>query len=329
MPLHRGHQLLIESALSQVDDLTVVVYDSHPEGDYPAMPAHTRASWVYKLYPTVENVIVRRDPLDELTGPVVAQDERDDPKMAPVYAQDLEFLGKFDYVFSSEDYGQPFAEALGAKNVVVDQARTMLPISGTQIRENIFENRGWIDPVVYRDLIQKVVFVGTESAGKSTISARMAQELNTSWVHEYGRELWEAQNLQGSFHDMWKIAQNHYKREEAAVRNANRFLFCDTNPWITLQWSLMYSGTADQRLYDLVERTKHEYIWILCHNDFGWVQDGTRELAGNKSIQFQHQIRRSLEDFGVYNQYQEIGGTIDQRVEQVKNILGVKDVSRV
>ena len=32
LPLHRGHQLMIETALSQVDDLTIVVYDSRRPG---------------------------------------------------------------------------------------------------------------------------------------------------------------------------------------------------------------------------------------------------------------------------------------------------------
>lgn len=315
MPLHRGHQFLIESALATVDDLTVVVYDSNPPGDYVSMPVATRAQWVSKLYPQVENVLARPDvlPAD------MSQEEKDEPKWAEVYARDLDFLGQFDYVFTSEFYGEPFAEALGAKNVVVDMARTMLPISGTEIRENIYANRGWIDPVVYKDLIQKVVFVGTESAGKSTLARTMAEELDTQWVHEYGRELWEKQNLQGSFADLWKIAQGHYRREEAMLLHSNRYLFCDTNPWTTSQWSLMYNESVDARLLDLIERTKNEYIWILCKNDFGWRQDGTRELAGEKSNDFQEQIEDALVDSRIH--YYVVGGSLDHRVGRVKEIL--------
>lgn len=316
MPLHRGHQLLIESALAQVDDLSIVVYDSKPGGVYPLMPIEKRIQWIAKLYPQVENIIPRQDPLE---GSVMTQDEKDEPKWAQLYADDLSFLGSFDRVFSSEEYGEPFAAALGAKSVIVDEARKMLPISGTEIRENVYELRGWLDPVVYRSLIQKVVFVGTESAGKSTLAKAMAQELDTLWVHEYGRELWEAQNLTGSFHDLWKIAQNHYRREEAAVLHSRDFLFCDTNPWTTLQWSLMYNNTADARLYDLVERTKNEYTWILCDNDFAWVDDGTRELVGNKSNDFQNQIVDAL--FKLRVSATNISGTVEERIEKVKSVL--------
>ena len=52
LPLHRGHQLMIETALSQVDDLTLLVYDSTRPGD-DRMPIELRLSWLRDLYPDV------------------------------------------------------------------------------------------------------------------------------------------------------------------------------------------------------------------------------------------------------------------------------------
>lgn len=315
MPLHRGHQLLIESALAKVDDLTVVVYNDTPPGHYPAMPIEKRVRWLTQLYPDLENIVPREDPLKDKS-----QEERDKPVWAQLYADDVEFLGPFDYVFSSEVYGDPYAEALGAKSVVVDLARKTLPISGTTIREDLYEYRGWVDPIVYRSLIQKVVFVGTESAGKSTLAKAMAEELDTQWVHEYGRELWEAQGLQGTFRDLLKIAETQYKREQAAALHSKEYLFCDTNAWTTLQWSLMYNNTADARLYELVDKIKDEYLWILCDNDFGWINDdGTRELVGERSQHFQDQNRQALKDLGV--DYYQVSGNVEERVKQVCQIL--------
>jgi len=315
MPLHRGHQLLIESGLARVDDLTVVMYDSSPEGHYPAMPMQKRWKWLIELYPQLENIVPRHDilPADML------QKEKDEPKWAQAYADDLKFLGKFDFVFSSENYGEAFAEALGAKNIVVDAARELVPISGTEIRENIYEHRGWLDPIVYRSLIQKVVFVGTESTGKSTLARAMAEEFDTLWVHEYGRELWEKQGLTGSFADMLKIATNQYRREQAATLHSRDYLFCDTNSWTTLQWNLMYDKTYDARLWELVEKTKDEYIWIFCDNDFAWVDDGTRELKNGNAEKFQEQIYRNLCSLGV--DFQNVTGSLDERANKVKQIL--------
>jgi HTH-type transcriptional regulator, transcriptional repressor of NAD biosynthesis genes len=315
-PLHRGHQFLIESALAEVDDLSIVVYNSHPQPiDYHQVGIETRTRWISDLYPQVENILWR----DEMYGSDVPQAVKDSPEASQIYADDLAFLGQFDYVFSSEKYGEAFANALGAKHVCVDQAREMMPVSGTMIRSDPHKYRAYIDPRVYRDLIQKVVFVGTESSGKSTLAKAMAEEMNTRWVHEYGRELWESQGLTGTFHDQLKIARTQYRREEAAILHSNRYLFCDTNSFTTLQWWLMYDKTADIRLIDLVEKTKDEYWWILCENDFGWVQDGTRELEGSKAQDFQKQIKEALHEMDIH--YSVVKGPLEERIQMVHNLL--------
>jgi NadR type nicotinamide-nucleotide adenylyltransferase len=178
-----------------------------------------------------------------------------------------------------------------------------------------------MDPLVYASLIRRVVFVGTESTGKSTLATRMAEELETLWTHEFGRELWEAQNLEGSFADHLKMGLRQRQREDAAARHSRRFLFCDTNAWTTLQWSLRSYGTADARLHELVDRTVGDYIWFLCDNDFGWVQDGTREMAGPASGRFQQQHIDDLERRGIH--YATVSGSVEERVRQVKQVLGV------
>lgn len=326
MPFHRGHQLLIETALAEVDELTVVVYDSSSYDIDPRMDVLTRCHWISQLYPQITNIVPRSDVLPGS----LSDEEKSSDLYSEDYAKDLEFLFPIDVVFSSEDYGEPWAEAISqvqgspCQNIVVDEHREMLPISGTQIRNNLYEYRGWLDPLVYRSFVQKVVFVGTESAGKSTLSKAMAEALDTKWVHEYGRELWIEQGLTGSFSDMYKIALNQYRREEAAVLHSKDFLFCDTNPWTTLQWSLMYSGTAEARLFDLVDKTMNEYIWILCDNDFGWVNDGIRELPGHKGRDFQLQLERDLISRGI--RYKTVEGTVEERVDKVKRILDRVDI---
>src|SRR2546428_357732 len=187
MPLHRGHELLIDAALAECDDVTVVVYDSRPPGVYPPMPLAKRLGWVTQLYPKLEQVVGLPDPLESPAN--------EDPANAAVYAADLDFLGKFDRFYSSEPAYERFARLLGAEHAVVVHAR--------------------------------------------------------------------------------------------------EFLFCDTTAWTTLQWSLNSYGCADARLHHLVDATIDDYTWVVCDNDFGWVQDGTRELAGPLSAAFQ---RRQLDD---------------------------------
>lgn len=317
MPLHRGHQFLIESALAQVDELTVVVYDTFiDEETKRLMPAQKRAGWIQSLYPQLTNVITRKDILTELS-----YEERDKPEYAQAYADDLAFLGPFTHVFSSENYGEPFAKALQADHIIVDVDRALMPISGTQVRTDLFKHRTWMDPLVYRSLIQKVVFVGTESTGKSTISKALAEKHNTIWVHEYGRELWTEMatgDIRTRFEDFWKVGKTQYAREQAAALHANRYLFCDTNAWTTYQWSLLYYGTADQKLYNLTHNTVNEYLWFMCGNEFGWVDDGMRELKHN-SRDFQLTQQVALMRAGLSPVF--LSGDVDYRIRCVEQYL--------
>lgn len=314
MPLHRGHELLINTAMSQADKVTIAVYDSKPKGNYPDMPIQKRLGWLSMLYPEADAIVAVQDPHAE-------DDDSDDEKYAQEYADSIAYLGHFDLVFTSEPGYEKFAKALGAKHVIVDAARKLVPISGTRIREDLYTHRGWVDPRIYGSLIQKVVFVGTESTGKSTLAERMAKELGTVWTHEFGRELWVEQGG-GTFHDHLPMARRQYTREQAAKQQARNFVFCDTNAWTTLQWSLMAYGTADGRLYDLVEKTKDEYIWIVCAPDFGWVDDGVRELRDGKALEFQKTQIKDLKRRGIKHHYVE--GPLEDRVKQVKNILEIK-----
>src|SRR5581483_4309665 len=111
MPLHRGHDLVIGTALAECDDVTVVVYDSRPPDGDPTMPIDLRTGWLRRLYPRLEQLVALPDPL----GPPANAD----PANAAIYADQLRFLGRFDRFYSSEpEYGR-FATLLGARHVVV------------------------------------------------------------------------------------------------------------------------------------------------------------------------------------------------------------------
>jgi HTH-type transcriptional repressor of NAD biosynthesis genes len=49
-PLHKGHQFLIETALAEMDEVIVMVYDC-PETT--AVPLSVRAAWLRQLYPRI------------------------------------------------------------------------------------------------------------------------------------------------------------------------------------------------------------------------------------------------------------------------------------
>ena len=143
-------------------------------------------------------------------------------------------------VFSSEDDGPGFAQVLGecyakspVAHVSVDQARHLAPVSGTAVRCDPHGQRAFVSPLVYASLVRCIRVLGGESSGKTTLTAALAAHFGTSWVAEYGRELWESQDGVLEYDDLLKIGREQLKREAQATGQARRWLFCDTSPMTT------------------------------------------------------------------------------------------------
>lgn len=144
-PLHKGHQFLLESALLVVDCLIVLVYDVP---GLTKVPVETRMGWIKRLYPQSQVVNAGVGPTETGDSPEINQLHID-------YAKSRLPSGvKIDFIFSSEDYGQFLADALGAENVMVDKARTQVPISAGSIRRDMEGYKDYVEDFVLEDLIR-------------------------------------------------------------------------------------------------------------------------------------------------------------------------------
>ena len=228
-----------------------------------------------------------------------------------------------DAVFSSEDYGPGFAQvlerhyALGAvAHVSVDQARTLVPVSGTLVRQDPQAHGAFLSPVVRADFVTRVCVLGGESSGKTTLAQALAAHFDTGWVAEYGRELWESQDGILHYDDLLKIGTEQLRREAAAAAQARRWLFCDTSPMTTYFYCVEMFGRAEQELAQLAE---HRYdLVLLCAPDFPFIQDGTRrdgDFRARQHAWYRDELaRREIA-------YVDVSGTVADRVRQVAQVL--------
>lgn len=211
--------------------------------------------------------------------------------------------------------------ALGAINRIIDPLRKTVPISGIQIRENPFVYREYMDPIVYRDLITNVVFLGAPSTGKTSIAERMAEEYETEWMPEYGREYWEKNqnNRKLSLEQLVEIAQGHLEREENLLHQANKHLFTDTNALTTFMFSQYYHGFALPKLTELANQTISRYdLVFLCDTDIPYNNTWDRSGDTNRQV-FQKQI---ISDLLVRKiPFFVLRGNIETRVKTVKMVL--------
>jgi HTH-type transcriptional repressor of NAD biosynthesis genes len=319
-PLHRGHELVIRTALEQCERVTLLSYaNPEPPGCEPAR----RRSWLGALFPECQTLVLDHGvPLD-------AADENVHRRFVGKVCR--EHLGaSVDAVFTSEDYGEGFALELtgffretepnhpAVQHVNVDRARVRSPISGTAIRADVHAHRRWLAPVVYASFVGRVCLLGGESSGKTTLAETLAAHFGTQWVPEYGRELWVRKQGNLTFDDLVHIAREQIEREERALLCAYRFLFCDTSPLTTAFYSHDLFGRVDPELTALAKR---EYACtVLCAPDFPFVQDGTRRDAEFRRAQHAF-YRTELERRGIA--YVVAEGTLAQRVDAVASALTV------
>lgn len=314
-PLHRGHQHLIETAIAETEHVIVVIYDA-PE--VTRWPLPMRAGWIKELYPGVEVILAWDGPREVGDDPALTR--RHDE-----YLQQLLAGRDITHFFSSEFYGDHVSRALGAMDRRVDVDRAIIPISGTEIRAALFRYRQHLDPVVYRDLITKVVFLGAPSTGKSTLAEHLAVQHKTLWLPEYGREYWEAHhtNRRLTLEQLVEIAEEHRRREEALTLNANRYLFIDTDATTTFQFSLDYHGTVHPRVAAMADECARRYdLFFICGIDIPY--DDTWDRSGEVHREaFQTKIQADLLARGT--PLIQLSGTLEDRASQVNRVLSEFD----
>ncbi len=310
-PLHKGHQLVIETALREMDEVAVIVYDC-PEST--PIPLPVRANWIKTLYPTVRII-------EAWNGPTAVGDAPEIKQMHEDYVLNKLGVNGITHFYSSEFYGNHMSRALGAVNRIVDPDRRTVPISATAIRTDPYAFRNYLHPRVYRDLITNVVFLGAPSTGKTSIAARLAAEYDTVWMPEYGREYWERHqvNRRLTLDQLEEIARTHLEREEPLLADARRFLFTDTNALTTYIFSLYYHGAATPGLSEIADRATQRYdLVFLCGADIPY--EDTHDRSGDMNRQtFQTQIVNDLNDRHV--SYITLTGEMETRLKQVKATL--------
>ena len=315
-PLHRGHMLVIDTAIAACDEVFVI---SYTKPDFAGCGKAEREGWLRALYPHVRSLVLE-------DGGSVTLPDNDAPD-----AQQRDFVGwvcttllgaDVEAVFTSEDYGDGFAVALGVyfgrnvEHVCVDKARALVPISGTEIRGNPYAARAFLAPHVYASFVRRIAVLGGESSGKTSLAGALAERLDTVWAPEYGRERWVANAGLLEYEDMLHIGEMQVAREEAMLQQADRFLVCDTTPLTTLCYSEATFGRAEARLMELAQR-RYDTI-LLCAPDFPFVQDGTRRDTEFRSLQH-NWYRDVLERHRI--PYTVLAGPLEQRLQHAISLL--------
>jgi len=284
-PPHNGHHHLIETAAARSERTTVTVLAASSE----TIPLDHRVRWLTETHtgPGIRIVGDLDDhPMDfdsdeiwslhvELTKAVLARRAIADgePEKARV-----------DVVFSSEKYGDELARRLGAHHVLVDLDRITHPVSGTAVRTDPLANWHHLAPATQRGLGRKVVVVGAESTGTTTLSRQLADHFRAPWIAEYGREHTEHKLRAARSFDqdatvdslVWTLGdfEDVAREQERRIRTETApLVIADNDAFAATVWGERYLGFRP----NLFAGTEPDLYLLTDHAGVPFEQDGWRD----------------------------------------------------
>ena len=138
-PFHKGHEYLIRTALKDMDEFYVVIYDTN---DYDI---NMKEKWIKNVFSNIHILKAFNSPkeygLDENSINIQMKYLSNILKDIPV-----------THFYSSEEYGEYVSRYLDITNVLIDKDRNKFNISSRLIKENINKYKEYLNDDVYYDI---------------------------------------------------------------------------------------------------------------------------------------------------------------------------------
>lgn len=322
LPAHRGHLNQIINASTKCKTLYVVVSDNKhrtaglcAEAGIENIPAELRIQWLSQELQDLDHIKVVL--LDETDIPVYPNGWNEWSNLMALAVGE-----HIDVFFCGEqEYADKLPHYFPASDVeVFDPSRSQYPISATEIRKNPLANWDYILGPARPHFAKRVLIVGTESCGKTTLTKYLAKMYHTSWSEEVGR--YYAQRYLGGNEtiftdaDFGRIAAQQFEQDYDALRHANKVCFFDTDATITQYYSELYMGHPNLMVEMYVDPSKYDVVLMLTP-DVEWVNDGQR-LNGDqdKRISLHEHLYQMFCDRGFKDKIVPISGNYQERLQQ-------------
>jgi len=183
-------------------------------------------------------------------------------------------------------------------------------------------------------VLKKIVILGPESTGKSTLCEQLAQHYETMWCPEFAREYLLANGTNYDFEDLEIIAKGQLALEdeyatllenqsETMMENGEHLpLFIDTDMYVAKVWCEFVFEKCHQFILDEIVKRQYD-LYLLCYIDLPWVKDELREYPDLASRQKLYNIYEDI----MINQsvpWIDISGDYNERLH--KAIQGVDEL---
>lgn len=323
-PLHIGHIHDIIKASSICEELYVII--SWCDGR-ESTSKELRYRWILnstRHLPNVKIILIE--------DKAVSKEEYNTNYYWEKGAKDIKnAIGKpIDVVFCGDDYygTNRFESLYCPESKVIYFERKEVPISSTEIREWASNHWDYIPNVCKSYYTRKVLIVGGESTGKSTLVQNLALAYNTNFVSEVGRDTcaYAGGEKYMTVDDLYENLLKQRINVDEAAKSSNRILFVDTDALTTKFYVnfLLDETSPHAKLCNELALAIHNInkwdLVLFLEPTVDFVQDGTRseEIASDRE-KYSNQIKALLQENGV--RYICLDGDYLDRFVKAKSII--------
>jgi nicotinamide riboside kinase len=189
-------------------------------------------------------------------------------------------------------------------------------------------------------MVKKIVVIGPESTGKSTLCQMLAVHYQTVWVKEYAREYLLKNGTEYSFENLLDIAKGQIALEDAALNLISNEpgtheidyanspfiihhpaptihqspMFFDTNMYVMKVWCEFVFGKCHHWILNKIVERKYD-LYLLCNIDLPWVKDELREYP---DLVTREKLYHHYKDIMINQQvpWIDISGNYDERLQK-------------
>ncbi|OCK49620.1 hypothetical protein BA768_08475 [Chryseobacterium sp. CBo1] len=312
-PFHIGHQKMIEFALEK-GDVTVLVCAEENE----KIDGNIRKQWIKDTFSENKNLNVKIFNYSEKDFPNSSvSDWEISKKWSEVFN---EYFKEENFLVTSEEYGEMLSVIMDVDHFMFDENRESIQISASEIRENLFENWSYLPLSVQKYFALKVVFLGTESTGKTVMTNKLSEYFKANKVSEAGRDLIQ-NSKKFEFENLEKVYTEHANRIEKVDHKESFLTLIDTDVHITKSYAEFIFGRKLNVPEEIIEKNKAD-LYLYLTKDAEYIQDGTRlEFEERNLLDQSH--RKVLVENKI--NFLEVSGTWEERekmvIENIKNLI--------
>ena len=172
---------------------------------------------------------------------------------------------------------------------------------------------------------KKIVVIGPESTGKSTLCEELSQHYNAPWCPEFAREYLMTFGKAYDYEDLLSIAKGQIAledeyailaekewQEQDPKATAEPVFFIDTNMYVMKVWCEFVYGQCHQYILDQIAGRRYD-LYLLCNTDLPWTKDELREYPDHETRQMLYLMYKDI----LVNQdvpWVDISGNDEQRL---------------